>query len=150
MDVARTFSAQLHAASSAMLRGVKTARSAWKWTLGGQVRHGMVSVPRPAIPSCWLLNHPDAPLPYSQSSQRAMAGDSTFWVANGMAGKACRLLRFPRFVRARKRLLELKMLKQVSLPRSHSPVCLPSGERDFLAVLSSWPTSLERLTLCEI
>ena len=71
VDVAKTFNANcVPPLSDAEV--VKTARSAWKWTLGGKVRHGMVSVPRSAIEA--LAPKIPTRLLFSQSSQRAMAG----------------------------------------------------------------------------
>ena len=56
VDVAKTFNANcVPPLSDAEV--VKTATSAWKWTLDGTRRHGMVSVPRPAIEA--LARNPD-------------------------------------------------------------------------------------------
>ena len=77
---------------------VKTATSAWKRTLGGTVRHGMVSVPRPAITRSRPEN-PDALALFSVLA--AFNGrNSTFWIANGMAGTHVGLS-IQRLVRAR-------------------------------------------------
>jgi hypothetical protein len=96
----------------------------------------MVSMPRPAI-EVLAPKHPDALALLTILSARN-GRDSTFWVANGMAGKHVGLT-LPRFVRARKRLLELKMLRQVSPPRPRSPARYKWGEGFGCVILADKP-----------
>ena len=135
VDVGKTFNANcIPPLSDAEV--VKTARSAWKWTLGGTWRHGMVSVPRPAIEAL-APEDPDA-LALLTTLSALNGPKSTFWVANGMAGEHIGLS-IPRLVRARKRLLRLNMLKQVSPPRPHSPALYQWGEGLGCAFLADEP-----------
>jgi hypothetical protein len=135
LDVARVFNdnCQPPLADSEL---VKTAGSAWKHTLGGTVRYGMVSVPRPAIETL-APKHPDALALLTLLS--ALNGrNSTFWVANGMAGEHVRLT-VPRLARARNELLRLKIIKRVSPARPHSPALYQWDEGCGCAFLADKP-----------
>jgi hypothetical protein len=135
VDVAKTFNNNCVPPLSD-IELVKTARSAWKWTLGGKVRHGMVSVPRPAIESLALKN-PDALALFMVLA--ALNGQkSTFWIANGMAGEHVRLT-VPRLARARNELLNLKIIKRVSPPRPRFPALYKWGEGHGCALLVDQP-----------
>jgi Bifunctional DNA primase/polymerase, N-terminal len=117
LDVARAFNDDCLPPDSNMTV-VKTATSAWKRTLGGTVRHGMVSVPRPAI-TALAPENPDALALFTVLA--AFNGrDSTFWIANGMAGTHVGLS-IQRLVRARNELLKRGIIQQVSTARQHSP-----------------------------
>jgi hypothetical protein len=104
---------------------VKTACSAWKRTLGGKVRFGMVSVPRPAI-EVLAPRAPDA-LALLTTLSALNGRNSTFWVANGMAGEYIGFTT-PRLVRARNELLELNIIKRVRSARPHYPALYKWGE----------------------
>ena len=117
LDVARAFNDDCLPPDSDMTV-VKTAASAWKRTLGGKVQHGMVSVPRPAITTLALKN-PDA-LALLTVLAALNGRDSTFWIANGMAGTRVGLS-IQRLVRARNELLKRGIIQQVSTARQHSP-----------------------------
>ena len=135
VDVAKTFNANCvpPLGDAEVLR---TARSAWKWTLGGKERHGMVSVPRPAI-EVLAPQHPDALALLTILAARN-GRNSTFWVANGMAGEHVGLT-VPRLARARNELLKLKIIKRVSPARPHSPALYRWGERLGCAFLADQP-----------
>lgn len=124
LDVARTFNLDcLPPLSDAEV--VKTATSAWNWTLGGKVRHGMVSVPRPAIKSLAVKN-PDALALFTVLAE-LNGRESTFWIANGMARTHVALTE-QRLVRARNHLLELGIIKRLSRARQGSPALYRWGE----------------------
>jgi hypothetical protein len=117
MDVARTFNDNCEPPLPDA-EVVKTAESAWKHTLGGRVKHGMVRVPRPAIEAL-ALKSPDA-LVLLTFLLGANGRDSTFWIANGLAGVHVGLT-LPRLVRARDQLLGLGIIKRVRPARQRSP-----------------------------
>ena len=116
LDVARTFNDDCLPPDSEPTV-VKTATSAWKRTLGGTVRHGMVSLPGPAI-TALAPENPDA-LALLTVLAAFNGRDSTFWIANGMAGT--RVAGAQRLVRARNELLKRGIIQRVSAARQHSP-----------------------------
>jgi hypothetical protein len=124
LDVARSFNMdcqpQLPEAEV-----IRTAKSAWKRTLGGKIRHGLTTIPAPDIEV--LAMRDPAALVLLSVLRRHNGPEARFMIANGMAGTHVGMSLYA-LQRARRTLNNMGIVKQVRPDRRHTPALYAWGD----------------------